>query len=755
MPQQIQQNDQIPVPEFDVRTGAPLGDTAASASTPVKQNVKSKVLDISDIKTTKGLWLRNKLQGLYNDPKFKSATPEQQKEWKSLAYDKWVNPYFSKVLKTNAPPRDEWVTGQYKTYNTGTGVKDAPIAGVYKKIGQEILGHTLKATSDITSGLLHNVAAPIGHLVDIATGTDKPISEGGELKPGEKSLKQHIDSAGDFFGKREEQAEQYLTSVHNIGAGQKLPFKNDIPGRVAELGTAAVFFEATGAAKVAKIVGVANPKTAALAFQMAKASWNGAVDYGLWSASQGEKPEQVAESFATGGVLGPAAKLTQRKMLDPLFSIFKDLFKWGGKEATKAVLEDATKTTALTTTSTSAALTVQGKQASTFTKEVLNKYSNSKFGKSYEELPYIQRQHVLNRMMSVLSDASQAAKKEGMPKQLVQAQAKEQEDLTVSIFPEAKATQEKVDKFVKENGGEPQTTKLLASLPHHNTTIDSSWQHLQARASFLKSRYRTAKGEEQQEILKALNEEYALMKEKSAKQKQFVKGTVGGAATGDPKAFHGEQYTVTPNIDPYNTGFGEWRADSFAQGVAQAARQQAAAKGSAKSFLTDAIDNSFMVGTNLSKKAFLQEGTTKQLFHDKYGMVGGINYTFEKAYNLGEKSGFKPNDSILYINWLGMRPNVVARVWPVKGGGQTLFLNAALEAERTGSGIALIPYDASKTFYEKMGMHEVGSYMAMTHGEVQNLLKNKGLLMMLLGAGITYGANKELSEGDYTVKGKN
>jgi len=53
---------------------------------------------------------------------------------------------------------------------------------------------------------------------------------------------------------------------------------------------------------------------------------------------------------------------------------------------------------------------------------------------------------------------------------------------------------------------------------------------------------------------------------------------------------------VTPNIDPYNTGFGDWRGDSFAQGVAQMARQQAAAKGSARSFITDAIDNSFMVG---------------------------------------------------------------------------------------------------------------------------------------------------------------
>jgi len=59
-----------------------------------------------------------------------------------------------------------------------------------------------------------------------------------------------------------------------------------------------------------------------------------------------------------------------------------------------------------------------------------------------------------------------------------------------------------------------------------------------------------------------------------------------------------------------------------------------------------------------------------------------------------------------------MRPNVVARVWNIPGGGQTLFLHAAQEAERKGAGIALIPYDTSNKLYEKMGMHDVGSYMA-------------------------------------------
>ena len=240
------------------------------------------------------------------------------------------------------------------------------------------------------------------------------------------------------------------------------------------------------------------------------------------------------------------------------------------------------------------------------------------------------------------------------------------------------------------------------------------------------------------------------------KQKQQTpKGTVGGAAANDPRVFK-DDYVVTPNIDPYNTGFAEWRADIFASSVAQASKNQALAKGQQQSFLANAIQNSFMVGSNLSRKAFLQEGVTKQLIHPKYGMIGGINYETQLAHSLGERSGLNPKDSMIYINWLGLRPNVVARAWPVKGAGQTLFLNAAMEADRINAGIALTPYDESKSFYEKMGMREVGSYMVMSKEEVKSLLKNKGLLMMLLGAGITYGMNdKNLTEGNYSVKGSN
>ena len=732
----MSQENQIPLetPEFNVRTGAPAG----------KQAVTRKPLEISDVKTTKGKWLTDKLSSLYNDPKYKTASPEQQKAYKSLAYMKWVQPYYTKVLKTNAPTKEDWLTGSTHSLE-GTTVKDRPIEGAYKKVGAEIGLHTMKATTDITAGLLHDLSY-VGRAIDFIAGTE-------DLKPGEKSLEQNIESlsqsvkdkAGTYWDNR-------LREQHN---DQKPTFTQDVPGKLAELGTQAVFFEATGAGKTVKVLNAANPKTAVLAVQMAKASWNGAVDFAGWSASQGETPQEIAKSGAVGAVGGAVLKTGQRAGLDPLFGMFKDLFKWGGKEATQQVVNEAvtkasTKIEAIPSAEGSA-LSEQSRKASTIAASELEKYSQEKFKRSFKELGYIQKAHVLNKLLAVTHDAVQTASFEGMPKQLVQAQAKEQDDLMAQIFPEAKASQQKVEAFVKQSGLEPQSIKLLATLPHHNTTIDSPVRHISGRISFLQNQLRTAKASEKEGLQQALKEEYNLLKQK----KQTPKGTVGGAAANDPRVFK-DDYVVTPNIDPYNTGFAEWRADIFASSVAQASKNQALAKGQQQSFLANAIQNSFMVGSNLSRKAFLQEGVTKQLIHPKYGMIGGINYETQLAHSLGERSGLNPKDSMIYINWLGLRPNVVARAWPVKGAGQTLFLNAAMEADRINAGIALTPYDESKSFYEKMGMREVGSYMVMSKEEVKSLLKNKGLLMMLLGAGITYGMNdKNLTEGNYSVKGSN
>jgi len=723
IPNQASQSD-LPIAEFNPRTGAPIG---------AKQSVPKKVLEISDVKTFKGKWLKDKLLSLYNDPKYKDASPEQQKAYKSLTYDKWVSPYYSKVLKIDAPAKEGWLVGDSSHHLSILEKMQA--AG--PKLDKEIGLHAMKTTTDITAGLLNNIASGV-EWIDQTFGST----------PEGKARTQLIRNTSLFISKKGEDWQGRLDDQHN---NKEVSFKNDVPGRIAELGTQAIFFESTGAAKAAKLFNVANPKTAGLALQMAKASWNGAVDFASWSASQGEKPEEIKKSAESGALLGIVAKPLQRKGFDPLFGMFKDTFKWGGKEAAQQVTSSAIEEAS--GSKPQRLLSEQSRKASTIAATELDLYSVEKFKRPFKELGYIQKAHVLNKLLAVTSDAAHTASTEGMPKQLLQAQAKEQDEMMALIFPEAKVSQKKVEEFVKQSGLEPQSTKLLATLPHHNTTIDSSWKHLQARASFLKAQLRTAKGAERESIQSALNEEYSLMKEKSAKQK--AKGTVGGAAANDPKAFHGESFVVTPNIDPYNTGFGDWRGDSFAQGVAQMARQQAAAKGSARSFITDAIDNSFMVGANLSKKAFLQEGTTKQLLHDQFGVIGGINYQMERAFNLGENSGFHSNDPLLFINWLAMRPNVVARVWNIPGGGQTLFLHAAQEAERKGAGIALIPYDTSKSFYEKMGMHDVGSYMAMTYIEVQNLLKDKGLLMMLLGAGITYGVSKELTHDDYSVKGAN
>lgn len=769
MPQDNQNS--IPVVEFDPRSGKPLFSPEYYERTAeqykdydAKGEPKQQTENSYKGSIRRGMWLKGKLETLQNDPKYKAGTPEQQREWKSLAYDKWVQPYYKNVLKVDPPVKEEWLTGQYS--KTGFVQRSHEYG---EKLDREILGHTLKATTDITAGLLHNVA-------DAVEAIDKMKIFGGETSQGQQRAQQ-IRKIGDKYTEYGKQADQYLESIHNRSHGEKPKFREDIPGKISELGTQAIFFEATGGAKIAKVLNVANPKTAALAFQMAKASWNGAVDYGMWSASQGDKPEEVVQNFGTGGVLGPIAKLGQRKILGPLLETFKTLFKWGGKEAVEQVLSESVEEasdrvhsikegnyrpsgwihdiesphssvfdpdfgikSSVRTVAKSSTLTPEGQRLVGATVQQLDMFAQAKFKKNYADLPYIQKINILNKALSTVSEAAQSAKSEGMPKQLIQAQAKEEDELMASIFPEAKVSQQKIDKFIVENGEAPVATKFLASLPHHNTTVESPWKHLQARVSFLKNQLRTAKGEEKQSIQQALDDEYSLMKQK----KQKAKGTVGGAAASDPTVFKGEQYTITPNVDPYNHGFTDWYSDSFAKGVARAAKEQALVKGQKQSYLASAIDNSFLLGSNLAKATRTADGITKQLYHSQFGLVGGINYSIQA--------------NELYINHLAMRPNVVARVWSVPGGGQALFLNAVQEASQRNIGIRLIPFDESKSFYKKLGMKEDPenkSYMVMSKEEVKDLLAKKGLLMMLLGAGIIYGANKDLSQGDYSVKESN
>lgn len=756
--QTVPSNDDLVQPEFDVRTGEPKKPQGIKSNS-ISTSKQSTVINASDIKVSKGKWLKDKLNSLYEDPKFKTASPEQQKQYRSLAYDKWIAPYYKSVLKDEPPTKEQWLTKDFSTYQQGTIAKDAPIKDAYKKVGSEIGLHTLKATSDISSGIAHDLSY-VGRMMDSFFEVDK------DLKPGERNVEQVLSDVSGYMYKKSEYYAGRLENIHGSLPGEKPKFSKDVPGRLAELGTGAVFFEATGGAKVAKVLNVANPKTAALAYQMAKASWNGAVDYGMWSASQGDSPKEIADSFATGGVLGPAAKLVQRRGLDPLFEAFKSLFKWGDKTTSTQVIEqiiEKASTKSGETTPTTLQSLVRDKKLSPEGDKLigaaaikLDEMSQAKFKKPYSELAYIQKIHILNKASTTLADAMQTAKSEGMPKQLVQAQAKEQDELIASIFPEAKASQEKVDKFVQQHGEPVVQTKLLASLPHHNTTIDSSWKHLQARVSFLKSQRNRAKGlAEVQVINDALNEEYNLMKQKAAKEKNLSKGTVGGASANDPQVFKGDEYAVTPNVDPYKHGFTEWYDDSFAKGVAQSAKQQALVKGQKQSFLANAIDNSFLVGSNISVMTRKGEGITKQLFHPQFGLVGGINYEVKIVNTLVEQGATSSTEKMLYINQLGMRPNVVARVWPVKGGGQALFLNAAMEADRQNIGMALIPYNESKSFYEKLGMKEVGDTMMLDKEGVKNLLRSKGLMMMLLGAGIAYSSNKILSEGDFSVKGSN
>lgn len=999
--------EQIPTVEFNPRTGEPLFGSDYyknnPAGTVTKDTVTAKPQQSQqpkvDTKPHRGMWLSRKLNGLKTDPKYLQGSDEQKKHWNQLAYDKWVIPYYKNILKTDPP--------SYATlFDPQTHASEYNRAQFWEKLNNKAQDPTqglrmIKEASHVMAGFQDDLAfvgSALDFVFDKTVGsldresrskTEKLLEKDykGEAdyqkiydamhqgrSQARRPLKDKMGPIEEFYSMQQpfrERERLVQEQIENLEINKKKSIVEKVADHIPGFVTDTVFFEVTGGRSAASALSIKYPKAAAFLTRRAIDSLNGAVDFALWNKSTGESGVEGAKA---GAVFGP--------IVTP---ILKTIFNFGGPQTTKRVVMDAVEKASGKTEQTAPKETAKEflerllpkpkphptvEKATQVISDEINEYAQKKFGKPYKDLPFIQKQHVLNRVTAEVAGVQSTSSVDTLPKEIIQAASQEEQETINQIFPEAKKAQQQVDQFIQQNGGKPVQNKMLASLPHHNTTIDSSWKHLQARASFLKSRLQTAKGEEAKQITEALNEEYRLMKEKAerekilkaasegkfkaqgirdflfgkrnlkekplglpkdpkqaewfAKQKvleksvneiardpisllsqirssvqrigkkgykvptitlnkydrnevqpalyAYIEGSADarqmelikdlkidtqhldqlkqfnerplyesqGVTETDALSRKGtkefgltlqsqlelknllsqQKDVVRPKTDPnielplesteseavrqkaidiatmggerqtvldaakkgkfraeasregrtvglpeytiqdvvntpfsYSNPFTEW-SDSFARGVQRSAQEQARAKGQEQSFLGNAISNSYMIGNYLLKKVSKYEGFTKTLYHPQYGLVGGLNYEFQNPGALGEHSLMHPKDNILYINYLGMRPNVVARIWDVPGGGQTLFLEAAKAANDANAGIALIPYDESQSFYEKMGMHHSGSYMVMTPEEVKSLLRNKGLLMMLMGAGITYGASNIDKYGDYSVKGQ-
>lgn len=772
-------SDQMPVLEFDPRTGAPLFPPEYyNKPHPENEQLMDDSLSSTNVGPQKsstphrGMWLSRKLQGLYNDEKYKSGSAEFQKSYREKAYDLWVAPYYKSVLKADPPTKDDWVNNTHKDFARSQFFNDAITKD--KVHALSVLEETIHVMAGIQSDLQY-VGKGLDYWFEHFSGPVVP-------KSGDQKIVKRIGPAEKLFKSNKEYAQElehyYQDRIDNLEGGKKKDIVEKIGDKVPAFVTDAVFFEALGGAKATKALRISYPKAANFVGRRAIDSLNGAIDFAIWNKTTGESG---VSGLGYGAVFGPVVS-----------PILNTIFRFGGQESVKRVVNDAVEKASQKTVkaaeevsssvvdATKAKAHPSVEKATQIITDEMNSYSKEKFGKEYSQLAYIQKVHVNNKLLGEVAAATKAAEREGLPKEVIQTVSKEEQETIEKIFPEAKKAQQSVDQFLQQQGKGKGvvSTKLLATLPHHNTTIESSWRDLQARASFLKNAVKRSqetlaagvknpqrRAQLQQEVKalnEALNEEFKLMKEKAEKQRKKE----GGFAflgkdprqainkrietlTDSPKAQPDNRgdYKINFLENPDRNGFIDWYNDGFARGIAKhfyEGSQSQTDKAAAQTLLNHyhSIDNSFLIASNLAKQARMGEGYTKQLFHPQYGLVGGINYSFEGAGSLGEHSGFSSKDKVLYINYLGARPNVVARVWNAPGVGQSLFVDAAQEAYNHGTGIALIPYDQSVPFYKKMGMHFVGNYMAMTKNEVGEFLKNKGLLMMLLGGGITYGVSQ-------------
>lgn len=776
-PQQKTQDDfsPIPKPEFSVRTGQPLSDIDLSQSeTSVKVPVKAAAKQPSTSTPKRGMFLVNRLNKLYTDPLYKNGDETVKQYYKDKAYDKWVVPYY-KHIGENAPTREEFLSGQHKSSNSKLGwyqgiVDKAPGMGYA----------ALKETSKITGGLA-GLMSYAGAGIDWIAGSDVDEKQGGLKKAGtnDKNLETHLKDVQVYFKTKEDYYDKQLEASND---GHASTWRDNPEQKTAQLVTQGVFFEATGAGKAAKLFQVANPRTAAMLVKMVKSSWNTAVGFGLWSASQGDTPQDIKSSAETGAVLGPLGALGKKITgLDKFHDMLTTMFKYGGAESAKPIINDAVGKAAtghgkelvqqyleepmskaeLQTKIEDLLKSVQATEIANKNKGVggltpessigssaiavrLHEMSQDKYTKTFDKLSWIQQRGIINKFLSTDTlGAKLRAEAQPPSAEVLHTMVKEQQDKLNQATPVAAEVDKKVGEFVKSNGNKPEVLKIKATMPHHNTTVDSPWKDIQARTSFLKSQLRRYKQgtPEHKELQEAINEEYSLMQEKANKQIDPNRSKPGGALINDMNAFKGDELLVRPASPGDRQIFAEWRNDKIAGQVHEQITKSSPV--GAMDRKAQAIMTSFQAGSMLEVFAKDRFQDTVVLHHNQYGPIGGANYS---VIGTGK-------DKTLMLNWISLRPNVVAKAFDTPGAGQALFLSVLEKARAANAGVELHSAPSAANFYTKMGMTgDDNNNFKMSSEQVKQMLAQKGLIAALLAAGIGgYAVTKEQQYEDVTV----
>lgn len=474
----------------------------------------------------RGQWLRNRMLELYNDPMYKNASPDVKQYYKEKAYDKWVVPYYKHIGMT-PQTKEQFVTGvpehesglqSFFNYLTLSGQKYAQAREVRAQRRETILESAAERSSKFLAGVSSFLNWATTSAQETLTG--RPVKQTGQ---------EPFKVAENYYNQQAQHLDDILEDRHAKG----------LTSTITDLATQGIFFEASGGAKAAEMFKFANPRTATLGLKMAKTAWNGAVTGMFWAPTTGGKPSDISGDVAGFALLDVGLKASTA-------AFYKTMGKFFNSEFVNKILES-------TATKLASGKGVEIPKEAEFAKggdvvnqqaaeagaaRVLNEAAQKVNGGSekgaFKRMSPRKQKALLLRLSLVAEKAKEMNLDE--KQELEATHLSEQEDKNKSVVPVAAKVQEKVDGIIKEAGLEPTQAKLGATLPHHNTTIDSPLQHISARIAWLQNRLKSHVREDLimsdvETIKEALRQEKQLYKQAKILQEiREGKRTVSGGS---------------------------------------------------------------------------------------------------------------------------------------------------------------------------------------------------------------------------------
>lgn len=486
-------------------------------------------------------WLTSRLDSLYNDPDYKNATPERQQFYKQRAYEKWAVPYYKHVGQT-VPSLEEFlgtkkpasqsesamIASYHGSDRQAQATEQQRIQALKDEHHERSFFAGVKVADETISGISN-----IFSFLSKYSGQGLEWTEHGIRAPQKSNQATKVfDRATDYYDK---QAQDMEDRIQDLGG-------HNLETNMSSLVAQASLFEATGGAKAASFIKLANPETAAFSVRLLKAQWNGAVNGLFWDLSTGAKPKDIPMDVSTFAIFDGVG--LHSKGLAQALGVFS-------KSAPREVMQQTIKNAAEGLVKDGVPLPKQAefnvdnyqqnnKAATAVIARTLNEMAGLKNTKkvlnakdmngAFKKLTPAQQKEVMTRLFMMLSQSQDIASHD-LATQLAPQYIKESEANAAKVVPKvSQEVQKSVNDFVKKrmpqaSDADITHTKYGAILPRHTTTDKSPIAHVSARISWLSNTLKrgdkTLAADERRALQQALTEEKELYKTMKAAKRDL------------------------------------------------------------------------------------------------------------------------------------------------------------------------------------------------------------------------------------------